>query len=107
MGSHARDYARQDSDIDLVLLCTEYESYLQDLGWTNDFGKPASVCLEDYGKLTSVRVFYEEGPEVEFGLTQLDWLAQPLDAGTVGVLRDGFQIVYDRSGKYSALDLQL
>jgi len=25
----------------------------------------------------------------------------------VGVLRDGFQIVYDRSGKYSALDLQL
>jgi len=25
----------------------------------------------------------------------------------VGVLRDGFQIVYDRSGKYSVLDLQL
>ena len=107
VGSHARDEARQDSDIDLVLLCTEYESYLQDLGWINDFGKPVSVCLEDYGKLTSVRVFYEEGSEVEFGFTQLDWLAQPLDAGTVGVLRDGFQIVYDRSGKYSALDLQL
>ncbi|MGA1646680.1 MAG: nucleotidyltransferase domain-containing protein, partial [bacterium] len=101
------DQSRQHSDIDLVLLCTEYESYLQDLGWTNDFGKPVSVCLEDYGKLTSVRVFYEEGSEVEFGFTQLDWLAQPLDAGTVGVLRDGFQIVYDRSGKYSALDLQL
>ncbi|MGA1137484.1 MAG: hypothetical protein ACO30K_14825, partial [bacterium] len=89
------------------LLCTEYEIYLQELGWINDFGKLTSVRLEDYGKLTSVRVFYEEGPEVEFGLTQLGWLAQPLDAGTVGVLRDGFQIVYDRSGKYSALDLQL
>ena len=107
MGSHARGKARQDSDIDLVLLCTEYESYLQDLGWANDFGKPASVRLEDYGKLTSFRVFYEEGPEVEFSFTQLDWLAQPLDAGTVGVLRGRFQIVYDHSGKYSVLDLQI
>ena len=107
VGSHARDEARQDSDIDLVLLCAEYESYLQDLGWTNDFGKPASVRLEDYGKLTSVRVFYEEGPEVEFGFTQLDWLALPLDVGTVGVLRNGFQIVHDRSGKYLALELEL
>ena len=57
VGSHARDEARQDSDIDLVLLCTEYESYLQDLGWTNEFGKPVSVRLEDYCKLTSVRAF--------------------------------------------------
>ncbi|MEC8256069.1 MAG: nucleotidyltransferase domain-containing protein [SAR324 cluster bacterium] len=107
MGSHARGKARQNSDIDLVLLCTEYESYLQDLGWADDFGKPASVCLEDYGKLTSFRVFYEEGPEVEFGFAQLDWLALPLDVGTVGVLRNGFQIVYDRSGKYLALELEL
>ena len=107
MGSHARGKAQQDSDIDLVLLCTEYESYLQDLGWANDFGKPASVRLEDYGKLTFVRVFYEEGPEAEFGFTQLDWLALPLDVGTAGVLRNGCQIVYDRSGKYLALKLEL
>ena len=106
VGSHTRGKTWQDSDIDLVLLCTEYESYLQDLDWVNDFGKPVSVRLEDYGKLTSVRVFYEEGPEVEFGFTQLDWLARSLDVGTVGVLRNGFQIVYDRSGKYSALKLQ-
>lgn len=107
VGSHTRGKTRQDSDIDLVLLCTEYESYLQDLDWVNDFGKPVSVRLEDYGKLTSVRVFYEEGPEVEFGFTQLDWLARSLDVGTVGVLRNGFQIVYDRSGKYLALELEL
>ena len=62
VGSHSRDEAPQDSDIDLVLLCTEYESYLEDVSWINDFGKPVSVRLEDYGKLTSVRVFYEEGP---------------------------------------------
>ena len=62
VGSHARGGARQDSDIDLVLLCTEYESYLEDVSWINDFGKPVSVRPEDYGKLTSVRVFCEEGP---------------------------------------------
>ena len=76
------------------------------MSWINDFDKPVSVRLKDYGKLTSVRVFYEEGPQVEFGFTQLDWLVLPLDAGTVGVLRNGFQIVYDRSRKYSALELQ-
>ena len=103
---HARGGVRQDSDIDLVLLCPEYESYLEDVSWINDFDKPVSVRLKDYGKLTSVRVFHEEGPQVEFGFTQLDWLVLPLDAGTVGVLRNGFQIVYDRSGKYSALELQ-
>jgi predicted nucleotidyltransferase len=58
VGSHARGEARQDSDIGLVLLYTEYESYLEDVSWINDFGKPVSVRLEDYGKLTSVRVFY-------------------------------------------------
>ena len=31
VGSHARGGAQQDSDIDLVLLCTEYESYLEDV----------------------------------------------------------------------------
>ena len=77
VSSHARGGARQDSDIDLVLLCTEYESYLEDVSWINDFG-----------------------------FTQLDWLVLPLDVGTVGVLRNGFRIVYDRSGKYSALELQ-
>ena len=107
VGSHARGETRQDSDIDLVLLCTEYKSYLEDVSWINDFDKPVSVRLKDYGKLTSVRVFYEEGPQVEFGFTQLDWLVLPLDAGTVGVLRNGFQIVYDRSGKYLALELEL
>ena len=106
VGPHARGGVRQDSDIDLVLLCTEYESYLEDVSWINDFDKPVSVRLKDYGKLTSVCVFYEEGPQVEFGFTQLDWLVLPLDAGTVGVLRNGFQIVYDRSRKYSALELQ-
>ena len=107
MGSHARGGARQDSGIDLVLLCTEYESYLEDVSWINDFGKPVSVRLEDYGKLTSVRIFYEEGPEVGFGFTQLDWLVLLLDVGTIGVLRNGFQIVYDRSGRYLALELEL
>ena len=106
VGPHARGGVRQDSDIDLVLLCPECESYLEDVSWINDFDKPVSVRLKDYGKLTSVRVFYEEGPQVEFGFTQLDWLVLPLDAGTVGVLRNGFQIVYDRSRKYSALELQ-
>ena len=75
------------------------------MSWINDFDKPVSVRLKDYGKLTSVRVFYEEGPQVEFGFTQLDWLVLPLDAGTVGVLRNGFQIVYDSSRKYLALEL--
>jgi 3-methyladenine DNA glycosylase AlkD len=59
--------------------------------------------VELYGRLTSLRVWYVDGPEVEFGLTTRDWAAQPLDAGTGQVIMEGFQVLYERQALLSPL----
>ena len=69
VGSYARGAARDDSDIDLVVLTDEPRKYLADLDWTGRFGKVERLQTEDYGKLISVRVWYQDGPEVEYGIT--------------------------------------
>ena len=45
--------------------------------------------------MESVRVFYDDGAEVEFGVTSLEWTNVPLDDGTVTVMLDGLRILYD------------
>src|SRR5512146_253275 len=98
-GSHARGTARADSDVDLVLVCTARERLLSDTSWTEDFGRVRSVAFESYGLVESVRVAYDKGPEVEFGLTTVAWITLPVDAGTAGVMRGGLRILYDPSGR--------
>ena len=43
------------------------------------FGQVEKYQTEDYGKLTSVRVWYQNGVEVEYGFTTPDWAVPPLD----------------------------
>ena len=96
VGSYARDEARDDSDIDFVILTSQPENYLEDLTWIEHFGQVEKYQIEDYGKLTSVRVWYQNGVEVEYGFTTPDWAAPPLDAGTQRVLRDGMRVLFER-----------
>jgi predicted nucleotidyltransferase len=69
VGSYARGAARDDSDIDLVLLTDRPQKYLGDLKWTERFGDFEKHQTEDYGKLISLRVWYQDGVEVEYGIT--------------------------------------
>ena len=93
VGSQARGDARPDSDVDFVFLSTAPSLMANDLTWVSTFGTVRQVAIEDYGKLTSVRVRYEEGPEVEFGIAGLDW---PAAEGTSAVLACGFRVLLDR-----------
>ena len=67
VGSHARGDAKADSDVDLLLLLRDPEAYLDDRAWVSEFGAPDSVTMESWGKVTSLRVFYADGLEVELG----------------------------------------
>ena len=69
VGSYARGAAREDSDIDLVILTDQPRNYLDDIQWIDRFGAVEKHQTEDYGKLISIRVWYENGPEVEYGIT--------------------------------------
>jgi predicted nucleotidyltransferase len=96
VGSYARAAARDDSDIDLVLLTDTPRKYLDDLQWIERFGVVEKHQTEDYGKLTSLRVWYQNGPEVEYGITTPDWAATPLDAGTRRVISDGMIVLFEQ-----------
>jgi predicted nucleotidyltransferase len=101
VGSYARGEAREDSDIDLVLLTDRPQQYLEDLKWIERFGSLEKFQTEDYGKLISIRVWYQNGYEVEYGITTPDWAATPLDAGTREVFRGGMKVLFERGSLLS------
>jgi predicted nucleotidyltransferase len=103
VGSHARGEARPDSDIDLVLLCTAPQAFLSDTSWVQDFGEVEARQTEDWGLVTSLRVHYQSGIEVEFGMTTPEWARLPVDPGTRSVVLHGMQILMDRTGSLGQL----
>lgn len=102
VGSHARGAATAASDIDLVLLVHGPRQYLDDTHWAERFGAIRQRQVEDYGKVTSLRVWYQDGREVEYGLTDETWAALPLDAGTARVIGDGMRVLFERRPLLSA-----
>jgi predicted nucleotidyltransferase len=103
VGSHARGEARPDSDIDVVLLCEEPHAFLAHTSWIHYFGEVERCHTEEWGVVTSLRVYYTEGLEVEFGMTTLAWAAFPVDSGTRHVVAQGMRILWDREGLLARL----
>ena len=99
VGSHARGEARPDSDVDLVLLTTRSQELLDDPEWAQRFGNVQSTAREDWGRVQSLRVIYESGLEVEFGLALPDWATAP-DAGTIEVVEQGLRVLWDPQGLF-------
>lgn len=110
VGSQARGTARLDSDVDLVIL-TRHPERLPALAPGNRFperfGKPLRQQMEHWGRVTSLRIWFEGGPEVEFGITTPDWADRPLDAGTRRVLTDGCRILADKTGLFTGIEQEL
>jgi len=105
VGSHARHpthpkgTARADSDIDIMLICTEPTKYLTDTSWLSEFGEVKSAEQEDWGLVQSLRVCFVDGQEVEFGFTTQEWVnTNPVDTGTIRVIRDGARVIHDPHG---------
>jgi len=96
VGSHARGTATETSDLDLVVLADQPWMYLRDRTWTQAFGKIVNEQVENYGNVTSLRVHYEGQLEVEYGLTDENWAAVPLDSGTREVVSGGMKVLFER-----------
>jgi|SRR5215831_5988475 len=95
VGSHARNEAMDQSDIDLVVISVAPKNYLRRQDWARRFGSIYRQQIEDYGELTSLRVWYSRGYEVEYGFTDEKWSASPVDEGTLRVISSGFQIIWE------------
>jgi len=102
VGSYAKGAEKPTSDVDLVILTACPQQYLQAEDWATEFGQVTGHAIEDWGKVTSLRIWYESGIEVEFAITTPEWVAHPLDEGTRRVISDGMRILYDRDGYLAA-----
>ena len=81
VGSYARNSARPDSDIDLVIITNKPEIYLNDDRWIKNFGVVKQIREEDYKMVQARRVFYKNGLEVEYGITTKEWVkVDPIDS---------------------------
>lgn len=103
VGSHARGEARDDSDLDLVIITSNPDVYLNN-NFINNFGKVREFKKEDWGRVTSIRVWYaNSGLEVEFGITTSIWIEKPLDNGTFRVLSDGYKVIVDKEDYFKGI----
>jgi predicted nucleotidyltransferase len=105
VGSHARGTAGPGSDVDLVIICSD-PALLLDGVWIAEIGESGAPIIEDYGALTSLRVQFARGPEVEFGIASPSWVQVPLDAGTREVIAGGCRVLYDPDGLLGTAELE-
>ena len=95
VGSCARNAARPDSDIDLVLLTGEITCYA-DNAWANELNLGTLIRVQSWGPVTERRFLTSTGVEVEINIGSPDWAnAAPVDPGTRRVVTDGARILHD------------
>lgn len=107
VGSYARGAAQEDSDVDLVILTPVIDRYLRDRSWLSLFGQVREWRDEDYGRVTSIRCYYESGLEVEYGFSTADWAAPPIDTGTLSVVSQGIKLLHDPHGIIARMQEEL
>lgn len=105
VGSYARGTNTAESDLDLCILTANKAEMVAHPDFVQAFGDVREMQTEYYGACTSIRVWYEDGPEVEFGIVEPSWIDMPLDAGTRGVLRDGYRVLLDKKQRFQNLPL--
>ena len=104
IGSCARNMATEVSDVDLIVVVSSPNIYLKYRQWTWLFGSVVREQTELYGKCTSLRVWYDEGIEVEYGFVDESWAALPIDEGTRRIVSNGMKVMFERKPLLSLLD---
>jgi predicted nucleotidyltransferase len=96
VGSFARGDFHSNSDVDLTIISTNKNLTLEIIKNDFSFGNIESSTLEEWGILTSLRIFYDNGLEVEYGVVTDQWVKEPLDEGTKNVVKNGFKVVTEK-----------
>jgi len=102
VGSHARNAAKTDSDVDFVLITPDPNGFRESFVWLNDIDwlrlgvSVASSRDVGYGAIWSRHVQLSNGLSVELSLANPSWAAtSPCDPGTRAVLSRGCRVLFD------------
>jgi predicted nucleotidyltransferase len=103
VGSCARNAARPDSDIDLVLLTRDITQYAN-IAWADELALGDLIRTQSWGPITEQRFATTTGLEVEIGIGSPDWASiNPIDPGTHRVVTDGARVLHDPTGILATL----
>jgi len=103
VGSYARNTARPDSDIDLVVLTTEPSRY-SSTTWADDLDLGTPTGTQPRGPLTEQRFITGSGLETEINIGPPNWAdTNPIDPGTYRVITDGAHVLHDPNGALARL----
>ncbi|MGW5335851.1 nucleotidyltransferase domain-containing protein [Streptomyces bauhiniae] len=95
VGSCARNAARPDSEIDLVLLTTK-ESQYSDNAWADELSLGKLFKTQSWRPISERRFATASGLEVEINIGSPDWAqTDPVDPGTRRVVTDGARPLHD------------
>ena len=104
VGSHARKAATEVSEVDLLLVVSPPNIYLKYRQWTSLFGNVVREQTEHYGECTSLRVWYDEGLEVEYRFVDESWASLPVAEDTRKIVSDGMKVMFERKPLLSLMD---
>ncbi|MFJ5762546.1 nucleotidyltransferase domain-containing protein [Neobacillus sp. NPDC093182] len=107
VGSFARGDFHSNSDVDLTIISTNKDLTLESIKNDFNFGNIESSTLEEWGILTSLRIFYNNGLEVEYGVVTDQWVKEPLDEGTKNVVKNGFKVVTEKEDIFFSIRMFL
>jgi uncharacterized protein len=108
VGSWACGRARQDSDVDLVLLVSEPQMFRRDERWMAEIRwfdrRVVGWHDADYGVAWSRHVRLQPACEIEFTFCDPSWAAtDPVDPGTATVVSGGCRPLLDKAGLFEGL----
>jgi uncharacterized protein len=100
VGSHARNAARPDSDIDLMLLTDAAFIYRESTNWLTELRIPIAKWRDaGYGAVWSRHITTESGNKLELSFGNVSWgNTSPIDSGTLQVVSNGVKILRDQGG---------
>lgn len=102
IGSYVRGTQKPDSDIDAVIVSSDKLYFIENTAVLKRFGSYSRYQLEDWTACTSVRVWFDDGMEVEFGFVRDFWATNVAESGAARALEDGFETIYDPNGWFTA-----
>lgn len=105
VGSYAKGTNKENSDLDIIIITSNKSDMITNQDFTQEFGEVCKQQIEYYGACTSIRVWYSDGKEVEFGIVEPSWVKIPLDTGTHQVLSDGYKLIVDKKRYFENLEL--
>lgn len=105
VGSWARNAARADSDVDLIVLTDQPWVALRTTKWISVFGVEVDIVrTADFGAVQERRLRLPNGLVVEVGIGVPSWAdTEPLDPGTERVVLGGLVPLHDPRGLLSTL----